>query len=251
MDMGFAKQTHILNACLQAGRILIENGSEMARVIDTMQRIAFNAGVKNAQMFVTVTGIVISIDNHPNAQVASIDHRTIDLDKVARVNELSRKFAQNEIDLPELVNLLDHIDNETATFPFWLRFLAASMLSAVLLIIFTHEYVDAPAGFVVGGIGFAIFYFCNHKFKVQFLSEFLASFIIGILAAIAVKIGLGVHFDNIIIGGIMPLVPGVPITNAVRDLVSGNLISGPARAFEALISAVAIAGGIVCVLNFI
>ena len=200
MDMSFEKQTHILNACLQAGRILIENGSEMARVIDTMQRIAYNAGVVNAQMFVTVTGIVISIDNHPNAQVASIEHRSIDLDKVARVNQLSRQFAQQEIDLPELVRLLDRIDNDTPTFSFLVRFLAAAMLSAVLLIIFTHEYVYAPAGFVIVGIVFAIFYFFNHKFQVQFLSEFFSSFVIGILALVAVKLGLGVHFDNIIIG---------------------------------------------------
>lgn len=53
----------------------------MTRVIDTMQRIAHNAGIDSAQMFVTVTGIVVSLDDTPNAQVTSIERRTIDLAK--------------------------------------------------------------------------------------------------------------------------------------------------------------------------
>nr|WP_243884954.1 threonine/serine exporter family protein [Lactiplantibacillus plantarum] len=42
----------------------------------------------------------------------------------------------------------------------------------------------------------------------------------------------------------MPLVPGVAITNAVRDTMTGNLLSGPARAVEAVLSACAIGVGI-------
>lgn len=245
-----SKQTNVINACLLAGKVLIENGSEMTRVIDTMKRIAHNAGIKDPEIFVTVTGIMMSVDSLPNAQVISIAHRTIELEKVRRVNELSRHFAEGVISLSELESKLDKIDNDTPTFPFWLRLLAASILSAVLLIIFTKEYVDAPAGFVAGGVGFAVFWYFNHHFKIQFLSEFIASLVIGIIAVGTVKLHLGVYLDNIIIGGVMPLVPGVPITNAVRDLISGNLISGPARAIEALLSAVAIGAAIVCVLNF-
>ncbi|WP_461239954.1 threonine/serine exporter family protein [Paucilactobacillus sp. N302-9] len=245
-----SSQTKVINACLLAGRILIENGSEMSRVLDTMQRIAYNAGIKSPQIFMTVTGVVMSVDNYPNAQVVSITRRTIDLQKVTMVNSLSRSFAQNQIDLDELITKLETVD-EALSFPIWLRLLAAAMLSAVLLIVFTKDYVDAPAGFIAGGIGYAILSYFNRYFKVQFLSEFIASLCIGILAAIFVDLHIGASFDNIIIGAIMPLVPGVPITNAVRDLVTGNLISGPARAFEALLSTVAIGSAIVCVLNFI
>ena len=47
-----------------------------------------------------------------------------------------------------------------------------------------------------------------------------------------------------ITGAIMPLVPGVAITNAVRDTISGDLISGSARLIEAFLTAVAIAVGV-------
>ncbi|HRY83576.1 MAG TPA: threonine/serine exporter family protein, partial [Candidatus Cloacimonadota bacterium] len=52
-----------------------------------------------------------------------------------------------------------------------------------------------------------------------------------------------IKIDNIIIGGIMLLVPGLSITNAIRDTMSGDLVSGTARAVEALLISVGIAAG--------
>ena len=42
----------------------------------------------------------------------------------------------------------------------------------------------------------------------------------------------------------MPLLPGLDITNAIRDTVNGDLVSGVARTAEALLKAVAIAAGV-------
>ncbi|MCT3440900.1 threonine/serine exporter, partial [Limosilactobacillus fermentum] len=47
------------------------------------------------------------------------------------------------------------------------------------------------------------------------------------------------------------LVPGVPITNAARDIVSGNVISGIARALEAVLTAASIGCAIVLVLRYL
>lgn len=48
----------VLATCLLAGRIMIEGGSEMYRVEDTMRRIAFNAGQPQTLVFTTPTGIL-------------------------------------------------------------------------------------------------------------------------------------------------------------------------------------------------
>ena len=50
--------------------------------------------------------------------------------------------------------------------------------------------------------------------------------------------------DIVIISSIMPLVPGVAITNAVRDSLQGDYISGCARILEAFLIAGAIAIGV-------
>ena len=58
----------------------------------------------------------------------------------------------------------------------------------------------------------------------------------------------GLHMDTILMGDIMLLIPGIAITNAVRNLLVGNTISGGVRLLESLIWAAALAGGIMVAL---
>lgn len=57
--------------------------------------------------------------------------------------------------------------------------------------------------------------------------------------------------DNILIGSLMALVPGVPITNALSDLFRGDLVSGTVRAIEAFLTAIALGGGIGLAIKFL
>lgn len=132
----------------------------------------------------------------------------------------------------------------------WYESFAAAILSGALMIVFTGNVSDSWAGFLAGGVGYGAFSYLLRKFKIQYLGEFCSSLIIGILAVIFVKMHLANNINDIIIGAIMPLVPGVPLTNAARDLVSGNLISGPTRGIEAILTAVSIGSAIVIVLHF-
>ena len=47
----------------------------------------------------------------------------------------------------------------------------------------------------------------------------------------------------------MPLVPGVAITNGLRDFISGDLIAGTSKVAEAILIAVSIAVGVGTVLK--
>lgn len=64
-----------------------------------------------------------------------------------------------------------------------------------------------------------------------------------------VQMGLVMNTNQVIIGTIIPLVPGVPLTNAVRDLMSGDLVAGVARGAEAAVSSMSIAGGVAVALT--
>ena len=76
---------------------------------------------------------------------------------------------------------------------------------------------------------------CNNQSfnKGKVFSEFTASLVLGFVAFFAVKYGYGTELDKIIISSVMPLVPGILITNAVRDLMAGHFMSGMAKGAEA------------------
>jgi len=63
------------------------------------------------------------------------------------------------------------------------------------------------------------------------------------------NLGLGNNINSIIIGTIMPLVPGISLTNAIRDILEGDFLSGSARILDAILIAVAIATGVGTVMN--
>lgn len=47
----------------------------------------------------------------------------------------------------------------------------------------------------------------------------------------------------------MPLLPGVAFVKSMRDLISGNLLSGTSRLFEVFVIVTAIASGVALVLG--
>ena len=61
----------ILKTALIAGKIMMENGSEVYRVEDTMKRIAQNAGEEDVSCYVTATGIFIGLDIIEQGRITS------------------------------------------------------------------------------------------------------------------------------------------------------------------------------------
>lgn len=258
--MNKAKQLHshtylraVIDTCLTAGRLMISGGSEMYRVEDTMLRIAKNAGIEDPRVFGGPTGVFISLNGGAYAQLKQVRERNINLELVAHVNELSREFAAGKIDLFELQNRLKIVSIMTPSFPLWIQLIAAAVLSSTLMVLFTGQYdwPDFPAAALVGIVGLLAFNGAKQLSKIRFLSEMLAAIAMGLLA-------IGLHSwlpilnpDNILIGSLMTFVPGVALVNALRDLFSGDLISGIARSVEAFLTAVALGGGIGLVMKFL
>lgn len=227
----------LLNTCLLAGKIMTESNAEMYRVEDTMSRIASASGNYRLVSYVTQTGLFIGFDRTSTIRMEQITNRTINLERVVKVNNLSRKYVANELTLEELYSALQEVEKDRRMFPVWLQIISAAIISGTIMILFGGELKDLPITLSIGGVGYIV-YLCSLRFfRIKFLAEFLSSLIIGIAAILSVRLGIGLHQDLIIIGCVMPLVPGVQITNAIRDLLAGHYVSGVSRGAEAMMTA--------------
>ncbi|WP_010632321.1 threonine/serine exporter family protein [Sporolactobacillus vineae] len=236
---------HELTAvCMLAGKILLENGAETYRVEDTMNRLARSFSVYEAQSFVTPTGIIFAIEGCDVTQVVRITHRGTNLRKVTEVNSLSRLAAGGKTDLESTHEQLKRIDRSTRGYKEWLQILAAAIASSCFLLMFLGKWNDLLPAFIAGGAGQAGVIYFHRLTRVKFFSEFMSSILIGLIAWASVKAGIGMEINKIIIGAVMPLVPGVPITNAVRDVMAGDLVSGLSKSAEAGLTAFAIGTGV-------
>lgn len=235
---------------LLAGRIMMESGAETYRVEDTMLRMARSQNIEDAQSYVTPTGIIFSLGKTHPTRITSISTRITDLHRITLVNNVSRKLTSKIITLEEAHDELIMIEKTNYFLPMSVQVLAASIASAAFMIMFSGGWADVPAAMVAGGVGHYTVSIVHDKTRVKFFSEFLAALIVAVIATIAVYFHLGNEVDKIIIGSVMPLVPGLVITNAIRDLMAGHFIAGVAKGMEALLTAFAIGSGVALVLSF-
>ncbi|MFK2827234.1 threonine/serine exporter family protein [Bacillus sp. B190/17] len=245
----------ILDVCIFAGELMLKNGAETYRVEDTVTRMARSYHMARVNVYVTPTAIIMTMRGEEeivdHTELLRITDRTTDLHKLSLVNEVSRQVASHDIPLEIVKQKLQDINQSTPIYPYWVQLLAAALGSGCFMILFNGTWRDFLPAFIVGGGGYAVFLKVQQLVNVKFFSEVLASFVIGLAAVFLIAIGLGKELDKIIIGSVMPLVPGMAITNAVRDLMAGHLVSGVSRGVEALLTAAAIGSGIAVVLTFL
>ena len=84
---------------------------------------------------------------------------------------------------------------------------------------------------------------------IPFFATLVSSFSIAVLGASLVEYNIITDSTALIVGSIMPLLPGVAFIKALRDLISGNLIAGVSRIVDACLIAAAIAVGVGVVLD--
>jgi uncharacterized membrane protein YjjP (DUF1212 family) len=243
----------VLALAVCAGEIMLKNGAETYRVEDTIERICKAYGISNVESFVTPTGIFVTLDNEnaceePVTFIKRIKTRTIDLNKVSKVNTFSRSLTDSRYSIESGLKTLKGIESYPS-YPKYIRVLCAGLASSFFGVLLGAGILDFLSSFTISMIVFLAVDYLEHNQANFFIQKALGSAIASSLALLFVHLGFGVNFDKIIISSIMILLPGVAITNAVRDSISGDLISGTARGVEALIAAVSIASGVGIIMN--
>ena len=74
---------------------------------------------------------------------------------------------------------------------------------------------------------------------------FFASFLSGLVICAAGMVLPFIHTDMVMIGAIMLLIPGVMMTNSIRDILLGDTLSGIIRLIHALLLAGVLAIGFI------
>ncbi len=241
----------LLNMAVAAGSIMISSGAETHRVEDTLHRILGTTHFEHADAFVFTTGMVVTLSD-PSGETLSISHRVTDCSqnfgKIAEVNSVSRDFCNGLITLDEAIKKLDLIKTRKRYNSFLLH-LGYILAACGFSIMFGGEILDAVGTVFCGIILSVIQLELGPKIKRGFVTTILSAAAMTITATAVSYIGyhgFNISFQThyMIIGGMMPLVPGLAMTTAFRDILQGDYLSAGSRILEALMVAVCVAIGI-------
>lgn len=236
----------LLSYILEILKMMVESGAEIYRVEESATRICAAYGLGEANIFATTSNIIVSVeigDGIIKTHTRRIGHINNNIETVHHLNDLVRKMCSKKPDLDEISNGINEIKKIPTYKPF-VTYLFYAVIAGSFYLFFggrnPAELIIATfVGLFVGIVSDLMANLNANKMLIRFICSLFAC----ATSLLFKKIGIIETIDYIIIGNIMTLIPGVGLTNALRDLFAGDSISGILRLIEAILLALAIACG--------
>ena len=224
---------HIL---LDMGEAMLCSGAEINRIEDTFLKLGVSYNVKEINVFVIPALITLTIrtnDGFELTQSRRILSKkiTTNLYRLEKLNNIAHNCRNQTYSLDVLKKLILDSNKPVSIYPF---LFGSALAAASFSVFFGGSLYD---GLIAGLIAFLICFFQRFVSNIvsnRIILSFLCSLFIGMII-----VGLGknlscFHTDEILIGDIMLLIPGIAVTISVRDIILGDTISGSLRLIDSM-----------------
>lgn len=240
------EQKLLVETAALAGELMLRSGAETFRAEDTMAHILRKGTTAHVTPLALTTSILVTLEDperEPLTIVRRVPSGSTKLSRVVRINEISRDFCDDRISLEEAYDRLTHLkDSEYSRTMYNLSTIGVAVGFALF---FGGTLLDAFAALLVSSVLAALITFGKQTKMAGFIMNCMCcagmSFACALLKDTVMP---AMDMDIVTISGLMPVVPGAAITNAVRDTLQGDYISGSARMLEAFLKAASIALGV-------
>ena len=235
----------LLHCFLDIGEAMLAAGADVNRVEDTLSRLGRAYGAVRMDVFVITSSIVVTM-SLPDGRDVTQTRRILtpggtDLTVLEDLNALSRRCCTCPLPVDRLRRETDAL-TQSAPKPLWV-YVGSALGAGSCTMFFGGSVWD---GLSTAAFGLAICWLqrrfsgiCPNRLVFNLLSAMAVGVSITLWAALLPML----HMDKIMTGDIMLLIPGMAMTNAVRDTMVGSPISGVMRLIETLLWAGALAMG--------
>ena len=234
-----------LNCAMDIGEQLLLCGAEVHRVEDSVRRICSAFGAAHTDVFIITSSMVVTVrfgDGESLTQTRRLTNGETDFEKVHQLNALSRKICGGGVSVVQAQTELQQILH-TKAYPFWLECASYALIAGAFTLFFGGNWLEALLSLLIGAVVRFVILASDATVANKMFAKFIASFTSTALSFLMLRLGWVAGVDALIIGNIMTLVPGIGLTNALRDLFTGDSIAGLLRSIEAVLIALAIAAG--------
>lgn len=242
----------LVAAASEIGQQMLESGAEIYRVEESMYRLCVAYGAHDTHVYAVPTSIIVTTarpGETPLTRTRRIYTRGVDLDRLDRLNALCRALCAAPQDAEAVRASLAALAARPR-YGVWTLRLAFGAIAGFFTLLFGGGLAGALVAF---GIGLLLRWLLDAMERVEvnlLFTNIVGGALIGALALTAAHSGLVSEYRRVIVGSIMTLVPGLAITNSMRDLIAGDVIAGITKFTEALLVAAGIAVGVALPLAF-
>lgn len=235
----------ILCTALDIGEQILRSGGEIHRVEDTVARICRHCGAAHVEVF-TIPSLIVASARMQSGEFSHQMRRVYethnDLYRIEEMNRISRSICDGTLTLDQAQQHIHRVKTCTR-YPRWLSFIGAMCACGGFTVFFGGTLADAVCSALIGLLISFLKRLIDSRTN-QMVSTVLASLIGSLCSIVLVRLGFGQNVDKIIIGTIMLLVPGLAISNAIRNMFMGDILSGAVQFIQSVLLALTIAGGV-------
>ena len=231
-----------------AGRLIMENGGETYRVEETITRMGHSFGFDEVECFAVPSGIFISYRKRDargsiETAVKRVRRRGTDLTRVDAVNAVSRRMEEETLSCEEVMSLLKEIESRPRRVKHVGLSFAVALSSFGWAAMFGGGWMDCIIAFFVALLSQGLAFALDKAGMRSFVSTLVGSFLSTILPMFFHMATNLLNVDATVAACLMPMLPGLAMTNAVQDTLRGDIMSGISSATSAILTASMIAGG--------
>ncbi len=239
---------NVVELAKRCALMILENGGETYRAEETIMAVCRSCGYNDVSVMAMPTAcfFTLIVDGVAETSVVRISKRRVDLDKVNYINDISHRLAEGRLTAKGALEKIDQLKSMPERKKI-ISILGFALCAAGFCGAFGGGWKELLIAFSTGVvmqiISFAYNSFGLHSFFTSFTGGLVAAGV-SLLSSLLIS---DLAISSIIIGVIMPLLPGVALTNCIRDIMNGDLVSGSARLMEALLTGgcIAVGAGIV------
>ena len=235
----------LLDMATNLGYELAMSGAETFRVEESISRVLTAYGVES-EVFAIPNYLIVSIKSQDGTVLTRMRRIGVhgnDLDAVEKYSGLSRAYCNRKPNPTEGVQWLEVVRTRISKYSKPAEYLGCFLGAAGFGLLFGGSWIDA----ICAGIcGIFVGFISSQLERLRanpFFRTIATSFLMALLAYGFSASGIAPNGDAVTIGALMILVPGLLFTNAMRDIIYGDINSGINRIVQVILTAVGIALG--------
>ena len=224
---------------------MVISGAEVARTEYSVRRICKSFGAVRTEALSITTSLIVTVyyDEYGSVtQTRRVDKFAYNMDRLEKMNELSREICDKKLTVEEGRKKFSELMSEKY-YVFNAQILFFMLIAFTFTLFFGGSVKDAAVSAFIAILFKYIDEFAKKLEINKFIPIVISSLLGGFIAIMAVRAGVADSVEMVSIGDVMLLIPGIMLTNSLRDMFGGDTITGGIRFIEATLIAVMIAVG--------
>ena len=225
------------------GVLMLRSGAHTERTVRNLKRFALSFGYR-PDIFIAFSGITLTVqdDEQSTTLFGRVDSHGVRLSVVAAISQLSWKAEDENMSIEEVRTELCTI-SALPHYPHWLMLLMIGLGCGALARLMGAEWPVAAVTVLAASMALLVrMKMLGWGFN-TFLVVVMSAAVASVIGGFATILQLGDTSGLAIAASVLFLIPGVPLINAVIDLINGYMSVGIGRGAMGTAVAFSIAGG--------